>query len=230
MKIQNEPECLEQMIREHMKQEHRTKARSFDILNKAAKKGQILFTGSSLMEQFPVVEMTMDMGLDYLVYNRGIGGTTTDDFLERINTVCLDLEPSRLFINIGTNDMHDRYPEGENFQSHILRNYGKIMYMIAEKLPEAEVYIMAFYPANLHMSNANPMTTAAYAARTRENLNMINKAIRELALSHGFHFINVNEGLTDEKGELREELTIEGVHMYANGYEIVLRNLEKYLK
>ena len=78
MKIQNEPDCLEQMIQEHMKQEHRTKARNFDILNKAAKKGQILFTGSSLMEQFPVVEMTMDMGLDYLVYNRGIGGTTTD--------------------------------------------------------------------------------------------------------------------------------------------------------
>lgn len=89
---------------------------------------------------------------------------------------------------------------------------------------------MAFYPANLHMPNANPMTTAAYAARTRKNLDMINEAVRELALSHGFHFINVNEGLTDEKGELREELTIEGVHMYASGYEIVLRNLEKYLK
>lgn len=213
-----------------MRKEHRNKARSYDILNKAAKKGQILFTGSSLMEQFPVVEMTMDMGLDYLVYNRGIGGTTTDDFLERINTVCLDLEPSRLFINIGTNDIHDRYPEGEDFQSHILRNYGKIMDIIAEKLPETEVCVMAFYPANLHMSNADPMTAEAYAARTRENLDMINEAIRGLALSHGFHFINANARLTDEKGELREELTIEGVHMYANGYEIVLRNLEKYLR
>lgn len=45
----------------------------------------------------------------------------------------------------------------------------------------------------------------------------------------GCCFIDVNEGLKDESGKLRKEFTVEGIHMYANGYQVVLNNLKKYL-
>ena len=54
----------------------------YRILNRLAKKGNILFTGSSLMEQFPINELLMNNGMHHAIYNRGIGGFTTDNMLE----------------------------------------------------------------------------------------------------------------------------------------------------
>lgn len=50
-----------------------------------------------------------------------------------------------------------------------------------------------------------------------------------MAERRGCRFINVNEGLTDENGRLKKEYTVEGIHMYANGYRVVLENMRKYL-
>lgn len=51
--------------------------KNYQYLNKIATKGQVLFTGSSLMEQFPIVELAMIYGLNIKVHNRGVGGFTT---------------------------------------------------------------------------------------------------------------------------------------------------------
>lgn len=50
---------MREMQREHMRSEQQKKIRSFKEMNQYAQKGQILFTGSSLMEQFPVTEYSM---------------------------------------------------------------------------------------------------------------------------------------------------------------------------
>ena len=42
-------------------------------------------------------------------------------------------------------------------------------------------------------------------------------------------YIDVNDGLTDVHGMLRAEFTVEGIHMYANGYRVVMQNLKPYL-
>ena len=42
-------------------------------------------------------------------------------------------------------------------------------------------------------------------------------------------YINVFDCLLDEKGNLKAEYTIEGMHMYANGYAVVLEKLMPYL-
>ena len=44
----------------------------YDYLNRTVVPGQILFAGSSLMEQFPVHEFQLGAGLSSLIYNRGI--------------------------------------------------------------------------------------------------------------------------------------------------------------
>ncbi|MDE6962968.1 MAG: lysophospholipase, partial [Lachnospiraceae bacterium] len=66
---------------EQMLRDQQEKLERFRILNQNAKKGEILFTGSSLMEQFPVNELLMTKGMHQVVYNRGIGGFTTEDML-----------------------------------------------------------------------------------------------------------------------------------------------------
>ena len=61
--------------------EQMVKVEKYRVLNTMVKEGQILFTGSSLMEQFPINELQMDFGIKEIIYNRGIGGFTTADML-----------------------------------------------------------------------------------------------------------------------------------------------------
>lgn len=208
------------------KQEKKNKAKSYRHLNKEAIKGQILFTGSSLMEQFPIQEIAMSDGLDKVIYNRGISGSTTDDFLEEIDAVLFDLKPSKIFINIGTNDFDERN-YGKNWKPHLLENYEDILCQIKERLPEAAVLMMAYYPVN----DDNPGFAAAEMLKTRtnENLNQVNRELETLAAKYGYQFIDVNDGLKDERGKLRLDLTVEGIHMYANAYQIIYKNLKPYL-
>lgn len=217
------------MLMERNKSEQALKAGNFRILNRLAAKGGILFTGSSLMEQFPVTEMAMSHGIKAPVYNRGIGGTTTDDFLREIDTVLLDLEPSKVFINIGTNDMTDRV-YGDKWMDHLEENYEKILKTAKEKLPSADIYCMAYYPTNHHLPDANEWTRGMLKDRTRENIAECNRRVRNLAEKYGYHYIDVNEGLADETGEQKKEFAIDGVHMKAAAYEIVFRNLLPYLE
>lgn len=213
---------------ERMKVEQAQKVRNFRTLNAMAEPGGILFTGSSLMEQFPVVEMAVSAGVKARVYNRGIGGTTTDDFLREIDTVLLDVAPSKVFINIGTNDMTDRV-YGDAWKEHLEANYEKILQIAKEKIPEAEIYCMAYYPTNHHLPDQNEWTYAMLKDRTKENIAECSARVKALAEKYGYHYIDVNEGLYDEIGEQKKEYAIDGVHMIAEAYKVVFENLKPYL-
>lgn len=212
-----------------MKKEQKDKLDRYRILNETARKGQILFTGSSLMEQFPIHELLMDEEMDCLIYNRGIGGFTTEDMLENMQEQIYGTEPSKIFINIGTNDMG----KPDYTLEKLMDNYKKILEQIKEHLPETEIYMMAYYPVN-EVDKKTVLPDEEWANhmfdnRNNFNIRLANQAVKQLAEKMGCRYIDVNEGLYDETGRLKKEFTLEGVHMYANGYRVVLSNLKKYL-
>ena len=211
---------------EQMLRDQQEKLERFRILNQNAKKGESLFTGSSLMEQFPVNELLMTRGMSQVVYNRGIGGFTTEDMLRNMEEMVFALKPRKIFINIGTNDIGS---QGYRLEK-LMENYGKIISQIRERLPEAEIYMMAYYPVNeTDKLPEGEWAKTMFLTRTNENISIANKAVEEMAGRMGCHFINVNQGLTDEAGKLKKEFTVEGIHMYANGYEVVLENMRPFL-
>ncbi|MEY8326427.1 GDSL-type esterase/lipase family protein [Lachnospiraceae bacterium 54-11] len=211
---------------EQMLRDQQEKLERFRILNENAKKGEILFTGSSLMEQFPVNELLMTKGMHQVVYNRGIGGFTTEDMLRNMEEMVFAVKPRKIFINIGTNDIGS---QGYRLEK-LMENYGKIITQIRERLPEAEIYMMAYYPVNeTDKLPEGEWAKTMFLTRTNENISIANKAVEEMAGRMGCHFINVNQGLTDEAGKLKKEFTVEGIHMFANGYEVVLENLRPFL-
>ena len=221
-------EDIRMQMQERMKDEQALKVRNYWTLNALAEPGGILFTGSSLMEQFPVAEMAVSAGVRARVYNRGIGGTTTDDFLREIDTVLTDLKPSKVFLNIGTNDMTDRV-YGDAWKDHLEANYEKILRIAKEKIPEAEIYCMAFYPTNHHLPGQNEWTRAMLKDRTKENIAECSERVKTLAEKYGYYFIDVNEGLYDENGEQKKEFAIDGVHMTAEAYRVIFGNLKPFL-
>lgn len=221
----NQTEEIGKILQGFWKNQQMDRVQRLKILNENVKKGQILFTGSSLMEQFPVDELLMTEGLPRVIYNRGVGGFTTDDMLENMETMVFAVEPSRIFINIGTNDIalcasHEK----------LLANYEKILTQIQERLPEAEINVMAYYPVNeTDIPPESDWAKGAFVNRNNPSILKANAEVEELAHRLGCRFINVNEGLTDERGKLKKEFTIEGIHMYANGYRVVMKNLVPYL-
>ena len=215
-----------EFFEQNMRREQEEKLDRFRILNQEARKGEILFTGSSLMEQFPIHELMMNDGMDLVIYNRGIGGFTTRDMMEHMEEMVFGTEPSRIFINIGTNDMN----APDFSQDRLLENYKAILRQIQERLPAAEIDVMAYYPVNeVDKVPDGPWGKTLFVNRTNRTIDRLNQALEKLAEKLGCRFINVNKGLTDENGRLKKEYTIEGVHMYANGYRVVLDNLKACL-
>jgi len=203
----------------------------YRLLNRYARKGQIVFTGSSLMEAFPLNEMQLNLNIDgHGIYTRGIGGATTADLLGAMDECIFDLEPSKIFINIGSTDIGSPSEEA-SWLERLLANYDEILLRIKERLPECEVYVMAYYPVNAKddFGLDKNRKKEIMGARSNERLREANRALEELATLRGCYFIDANAGLTDEEGELRKEFTMEGLHLWPNAYAVIFENLKEYL-
>lgn len=218
---------IDEHMQRQVKMEQAKKVKNFAQLNKDVQKGGILFTGSSLMEQFPICEMCMSAGIQKVVYNRGIGGFTTKDFLENIHVQLLDLKPSKVFINIGTNDMNPQF--GPDWMKILLGNYRSILNQCKEHLPDTKVYLMAYYPVNDHLPEQPFYLTCMFQVRSNDNIALVNKEMAELAAEFGYEFIDINDGLTEEDGSLKAQYTIEGIHMYTDAYKLIFRSLQTYI-
>lgn len=192
-------------------------------MNETAEKGSVLFAGSSLMEMFPVEQFAAEDRLPVTVYNRGVGGFITDELIENIDVCILDLAPRRLFINIGTNDLSDasRTIEG------IMANYADILSAVKKTVPDVELYLMAYYPVNYDA--AAPEMKDYLKIRSNEKINAANAEVKKLAERFNAKYIDVNDPLKDERGNLRAEFTIEGMHINEVGYRAVYPLVKQYI-
>lgn len=217
MGANTEPFDLDQFMHAYMQREKQQKLLRYHRLNRFAQKGQIVFAGSSLMEQFPIYEFLMTEHLPYVIYNRGIGGFTTEEFLAAMDVCVFELAPAHLFLNIGTNDLNG--PDYE--QAALLARYERILQQIRLRLPDTRLYLMAYYPVN--PTAADDRMKAILRFRTNERIRAASEGVRGLAERYGAGFLDLNEGLVDSAGELKAEYTVEGMHMYADGYWPVFR-------
>ena len=214
-------QLMHQFYSEQSAREKQDKLQRFKRLNLYVKPGQILFAGSSLMEQFPIYEFLQDFDLPYTIYNRGVGGFTSAELLENIEDCIYSLQPKHIFLNIGTNDLN-----GPDYsQEALIARYTQILHGIRKHLPQAKLYLLAYYPVNATVGNRNPYMKAVLEHRTNTRIAAANAAVQALAAQHGAQFLDLNTPLCDENGELKEEYTIEGMHMYANGYKPILDQL-----
>ncbi len=199
----------------------------YRYLNKNAVKGETLFVGSSLMEHFPINEILMSRGLSKVIYNRGISGYTIPELLESMDEQIFDLKPSVIFINIGTNDISRQEETSEIFEA----DYRKILIQIKDRLPETKVFMMAFYPVNQKVADkVAAWPEAPLAAKLRlERLDKANGIVEKLATEFGYRYINVNEGLFGENGQMLEKYTTDGIHMWPCAYELIFDNMMKYI-
>lgn len=192
--------------------------------NKTVQYGQTVFAGSSLMEMFPINKLLEEHNDSMTVYNRGIGGFVSRELLEVIDVCAIDLKPSKIFINIGTNDLSDsRIPISE-----LMENYDKIISEIEARLPETVIYLMAYYPVNYEAADEN--MKVCLKIRTNEEIRIANVEVKKLAERHNQRYININKNLMDEQCRLKAEYTIEGLHINEDGYRAIYDDIMAYVK
>lgn len=192
-------------------------------LNQTAEKGAVLFAGSSLMEMFPVEKFAAEDALPVTVYNRGVGGFVTDELIANISTCITDLQPAKLFINIGTNDLSD----ASRSMEYIMGNYSRILDEVKRSVPGVKLYLMAYYPVNYDA--AAPEMKDCLKIRSNEKIALANAEVKKLAEKYGAEYIDVTAPLKDEQGRLRADFTIEGMHINEDGYRAVYPLVKKYI-
>ena len=190
--------------------------------NESVKFGETVFAGSSLMEMFPINKLLREHNDDTIIYNRGIGGYLTDNLLENLDVCVTDLHPSKVFINIGTNDLS----WADKSISGIMDNYDRIITGIEKALPDTVIYLMAYYPVNYEAAAENMKE----CLRNNEKLIAANAEVQKLAVKHGQRYIDINKNLKDEQGRLKAEYTIEGLHINENGYRAIYDDIMAYVK
>ena len=196
------------------------KSRKYHELNQIAVKGRVVLAGSSLMENFPVDEMLMSRKNPAVVYNRGMSALTIEDYDNYLESCIFELEPSKLFINIGSNDLN---LPGDTV-GNMITKYRALLNKIRERLPECKITLLAFYPVRPVEKDQDP--GPGRILRTKELVNEANVQIEALAKELGLSFMNLNAPLTDAEGYMREEIATDQIHFSPAGYIPVLDQLQ----
>lgn len=217
---------LEEQWAEMAQRQDREKLESYRQLNRLAKKGQAVFTGSSLMEQFPLNEMLQGEVLPYRVYNRGMSGFVAPQLLQVLDVCVVELAPAHVFLNIGTNDMS----RPDYRQEALLACYRRILEEILSHVPGVKLHLLAYYPVNPDLEGQEGWAAEALRHRTNQVLREANRGVEALAREMGAEYLDLNAPLLDSQGRLRAQYTKEGIHLYPAGYQAVLGELLPVLR
>ena len=197
------------------------KVHNFMCLNKLVKKGEIVFTGSSLCELFPINEMLQNVEPRIRVYNRGIGGDNTFGMIDRLPDI-LKSKPRKIFLMAGINDLTGGQPVDT-----IVMNITRMADMVHEAVPGCRLYIQSVLPVNTRR--------LAYPGLKGHNpqVRTLNARLVQLCDAKPWcTFVDLVPLLSDADGELRIDLTKDGIHLHPVGYVIWTDYLkkQKYLK
>lgn len=126
---------------------------------------------------------------------------------ENLSLVLQEKHYGKIYIMLGMNEL------GYGNTAMYLDKYREVVEQIREWQPDAIIYIMA----NLHVSEAknNPETEF-----NNININDKNAAAASLANGTDIFYLDANPLFTDENGFLNAELTFDGVHLYAQHYDV----------
>ena len=193
--------------------------------NKTAKKGQIVFAGSSLMEWFPINQLLAEHGDDTVIYNRGVAGSVTAEYYNWLDFCVIDLQPRRIFINIGTNDMNDPKLKLED----LITRYEMIIDKITDGVPGIEIYTMAYYPVNPDAA-FEENRQSLIEVRSNEKIRQANRLVEEMSRRRGLKYIDINGKITDAQGKMKIDYCIDGVHINENGYRVIYDDIMRYVK
>lgn len=153
--------------------------------------------GDSLAQWFPTEQLSSDR---YWL-NQGISGDTTTGVLNRLSLFD-ETTPNAIHLMVGINDLRRGATDAE-----VVSNLIQIMRRLKQFHPQAKIYIYSILPTRL---------PAIPSSRVR----WLNYNVAAAARQEGADFLNLQAVFSDQEGNLRRELTTDGLHLSMMGYEV----------
>lgn len=171
---------------------------------------KIVMLGNSLMNNGMWTEL-FPMG--YLV-NRGISGDVIDGVRQRLDEIVAD-KPAKIYLITGTNDLVNdpNLPAIEAWN-----RYEKLLKEVRDLMPGSMLYVQSMLPLN-----PKSKFYEGFNARAAE----INKMLEAGKDRYDYFYIDIASRLSDEKGDLDERYTTDGIHLNATGYFVWAAELAK---
>lgn len=186
------------------------------------KQNNIILWGDSLFEYFPIQNMYKGTKS---IANRGIGGSTTYDVLDRCANRGNEPMPEMVIIWVGTNDFMPFVPK--NTEIEISERVIQIAKANADRYPGAQIMILSLPPIN---QSSHPKICHDWlAGKDNDKLRRTNRHLKQKCDQNGYLFLDLFDLLLDESGQLCIDYTVEGLHLNEAGYEIVFSKLSPYL-
>ncbi|WP_088240505.1 GDSL-type esterase/lipase family protein [Calothrix rhizosoleniae] len=156
-----------------------------------------ILLGDSLSMWFPKEKLPDGQ----LWLNQGISGDTSTGILKRLS-VFSATRPRTIYIMAGINDLR----RGTKAKT-IINNHRLMIRRLRRIHPKTEIIIQSILPTS------RPNLPNHY-------IRYINKQLAMVAKQEGAKFINIHHWFIDFQGNLRPELTTDGLHLSQQGYEV----------
>ncbi|AXA37419.1 hypothetical protein BRCON_2677 [Candidatus Sumerlaea chitinivorans] len=152
---------------------------------------------------------------NYVMVNRGISGDRIGigdrGILHRLECSVFALRPRAVFILNGTNDLSATARTGSPKISEIVATYAEVVARICKEVPDAKIFIVSCTPTRDAYAYISPL------------IPKFNAEVAKLANGQdpAIYYVDTYSDCVGTDGLLREELSRDGLHLNAAGYEIV---------
>jgi lysophospholipase L1-like esterase len=177
-------------------------------------KGGVVLLGDSITARWPAELFPEPTPINRGIGSDHIGGWKYYGVLDRLDTAIDMPGPRRVYLMIGINDMLTGGPPMEN----MIAAYRELLRAIKRRAPQATVIVQSLLPVRGKLDYMNKPVVE------------LNRELPKLAAEAGCLFVDLHKAFSDAKGEMRAELTSDGVHLNRDGYKLWADELRRQLK
>jgi len=170
----------------------------------------IVFLGNSITEGFDLKHYFPGK----TIHNRGIIGDHLDGLIERLNNSAVALEPEKLFLMIGINDIGDQRSD-----EYLQMMFTILIDTLSAELPGVEIYLHSLLPTTARWKNCPP-----------EQIKRLNTWLALLALERDLVYVNLYPYFLSDMQYLDPDLTGDGLHPNQAGYDIWAEKIRALLE
>lgn len=174
----------------------------------------IVFLGNSLTHGCEWHEL---FGNPHIV-NRGINGDVVDGLRERLPAI-VNGRPAKIFLLCVVNDISHNLSADS-----IVSALGGLIGEIRRATPATKLYVQSLLPIN----NSFGRYKAVFGKE--QTVRDVNRLLRPVVESAGATWIDIYGLFADAEGNLRADLTNDGLHLLAPGYAIWRDALRPYVE
>ena len=178
--------------------------------------GRVVFMGDSITDSWDDPKYGgFFPGKPYV--NRGISGQTTPQMLIRFRPDVIALKPAVVVILAGTNDIAGN--TGPTTLQAIEDNLASMVDLA--RFNHIQVVLASVLPVSDYEKTPEGQVRNQTTRRPPQQITALNEWLKHYAVENKLTYLDYYSAMVDDKGFLKDELSDDGLHPNAKGYEVM---------